>query len=777
MKKYSILALSLALALHSCGVTQPSATQNPAAATAAAGPAAAPSKALDKEIEDLLAQMSIEEKVGQMTQVTIDLILRDGTTTAIDEARLRKAILEKHVGSILNVKEHAYTVEQWHQVLTAIQNVATKESRLKVPVLYGIDAIHGANYIAGSTLFPHNIGMAATRNPGLVSQAAKITALETRASGIAWNFDPVLDVGRQPLWPRFEETFGEDVHLVTTLGVAAIQGYEQDGPGQDHTVASCMKHYLGYSVPGSGKDRTPSYIPGQTLREIFLPPFKAAVEAGVSTVMINSGEVNGVPVHGSKYYLTELLRGELGFEGVAVSDWEDVIRLHTRHRVADSPKEAVRLAVEAGLDMSMVPTDYSFYDLLVELVKEGTITEERIDTSVRRILLLKKRVGLFQNAFPKPELRAQLHKPEYDQVSYQAALESITLLKNEKQVLPLSKGTKVLVAGPGANSLPALHGSWSYIWQGTDASRYPDKAKTVVAALAAKAGKGNVVSGSVADYKAAANYDVARLKRDARQAQAIVLVLGENAYAESPGVIDDLTLEADQLALARAAKETGKPVILVLLEGRPRIVSAIEPLVDAVVLAYRPSTFGAPAIAEVLYGEYNPSGVLPFTYPRHAGDIVLYDHKGTERIREDVPNTYGDAGFNPQWTFGSGLSYTTFSLSELRTDKATFGAGDRLQVSVKVRNTGTRAGKKAIDLFSHDQYASVTPSARRLRAFTKVELQPGQEQEVRFEIGAKDLAFVNEQGQWVTEPGAFDLMIGDLKVTVNYQEQGKASLK
>ncbi|MCC9167018.1 glycoside hydrolase family 3 N-terminal domain-containing protein [Pontibacter harenae] len=770
----SYLLLLAAAALHSCGVTQSSqSTTEDATQATAQQPATQgtkPSQPINQAIEDMIANMTVEEKVGQMTQVTIDLILKDGQPTTVDEAKLRTALIDKKVGSILNVMGRAYTIDEWHQVITAIQNMATKDTRLKIPVLYGIDAIHGANYLAGSTLFPHNIGMAATRNPDLVNQAAKITAIETRASGIPWNFDPVLDVGRQPLWPRFEETFGEDVYVVKTMGAAAIRGYEQDNLNTDHTVASSMKHFLGYSVPGSGKDRTPSYIPEQMLREIFLPPFKAAVEAGASTVMINSGEINGTPVHGSKYYLTEILRDELGFQGVAVSDWEDVIRLHTRHRVADSPKEAVRMAVEAGLDMSMVPVDYSFYDLLVELVKEGTVSEERINTSVRRILTLKKKLGLFENAFPKAELKNEVHKPEYDKIAYQAAAESLTLLKNNNNTLPLSKNKKVLVAGPTANTLASLHGSWSYIWQGTDESQYPEKAQTVLEALQAELGKNNVISRSVADFTAAANYDVAQLKRDAQQAQAIILCLGEKAYAESPGVIDDLNIEANQIALARAAKETGKPVILVLLEGRPRIVSAIEPLVDAVVMAYRPSTFGAPALADVLSGDYNPNGVLPFTYPRYSGDVVLYDHKGTERIREDVPNTYGDRGFNPQWTFGTGLSYTTFNLSNLSVNSANFGPNDNVQVSVRVKNTGNRAGKKVVELYSHDQYASVTPSAKRLRAFTKVDLAPGEEKTVNFTITAKDLAFVNQQGKWVTEPGAFDLMVGDLKTTINYQE-------
>ncbi|WP_223808723.1 glycoside hydrolase family 3 N-terminal domain-containing protein [Rufibacter hautae] len=768
MRYLTPMALVLALGLQACSSTQTGQSAKPEASMSAATSTAPATQARDQQIEDLLSRMTVEEKVGQMTQLTIDLILKDTEAATVDTAKLRQVLVNHHIGSILNVKGRAYTIDEWHTVLNAIHDV-TDKTRLKIPVIYGIDAIHGNNYLAGTTLYPHNIGMAATRNPELVNRLAQITALETRAAGIPWNFDPVLDVGRQPLWPRFEETFGEDVFVVKTMGAAAIRGYEQNGKGPDFTVAACMKHFLGYSYPSTGKDRTPSYIPEQMLREVFLPPFKAAVEAGASTVMINSGEINGVPVHGSKYYLTQILRNELGFEGVAVSDWEDVIRLHTRHKVAATPKEAVRMAVEAGLDMSMVPTDYSFYDHLVALVKEGTISEDRINTSVRRILALKKKLGLFEQVRPKAALKTTIHKAEFDQVSLQSALESITLLKNNNQVLPLKKTSKIVVAGPTANTLAALHGSWSYIWQGTDETQYPTKAKTLVQGLVAEIGKNNVISRSVADFANAANYNVAQLKRDAAQAQAIVLCLGEKAYAESPGVIDDLDLEENQLALVRAAKETGKPVIIVLLEGRPRVLSSVEPLADAIVMAYRPATFGAAAISDVLFGDYNPDGVLPFTYPRFSGDVLTYDHKGTEIIREDIPNAAGNRGFNPQWPFGHGLSYTTFAFSDLRVDKTTFGNNDNLKVTVKVRNTGSKAGKKAVELYSHDQYASITPAARRLRAFSKVSLQPGEEKEVSFTISAKDLAFVNEAGKWVTEPGAFDLMVGDQKTVITLQ--------
>lgn len=726
-------------------------------------------KEIDQKVEALLSKMSVEEKVGQMTQVTIDLILEDNSLDQINESKLKEAIVNNKVGSILNVKGQAYSMEKWHELQKRIQEVATKETPNKIPVLYGIDAIHGANYIEGSTLFPHNIGMAASRNPELVKQAAKITAVETRASGIRWNFDPVLGLGRQPLWSRFEETFGEDVHVVTELGTAAIRGYEEDGLKSPTAVASCMKHYLGYSIPLSGKDRTPAYIPEYVLREYLLPPFKSAVEAGTSTVMINSGEVNGVPVHASKYLLTDLLRGELGFEGVAVSDWEDVIRLHTRHRVADTPKEAVRLAVEAGLDMSMVPYDYTFYDLLLELVKEGAISEKRIDESVRRILKLKYKLGLFDNPFPEKEAMAKVDAKKSREVALNAARETLTLLKNEKSVLPLPSGAKVLVAGPSANNLTSMHSSWSYVWQGNDDKQYPKSVLTIKEALEAKLGKSNVISSAQRDYDNAANFDVAQLKKDAAKVDYIVLCLGEDAYAETPGNIDDLTLDSKQLALASAAIETGKPVILVLVEGRPRVISSIENAIPGILLAYRPSTMGAQAITEVLTGDYNPNGLLPYSYPKHTGDLIKYDHKYTEGIREDEPNTYSDGAYRPQWQFGHGLSYTTFQFSNLKADKTTFSAGEKLNLTVTVKNTGKRAGKVTVELYSKDLYASITPNFKRLRSFEKIDLAAGESKQVSFTVTPEDLAFVNAQGKTVTEPGEFEFIVKDQAVSVKYK--------
>ncbi|HAD97912.1 MAG TPA: beta-glucosidase [Cryomorphaceae bacterium] len=725
---------------------------------------------MDAKVQELLNKMTIEEKAGQMTQVTIDLILKDGSNYEIDTEKLKHAIVDMHVGSILNVKGHAYSMDTWHTILEAVQKTAVEATPNHIPILYGIDAIHGPNYLQGATLFPHNTGMAATRNTELVKEAAHITAQQTRASGITWDFDPVLGLARQPLWPRFEETFGEDVYLVSQMGAAAISGYEQEDLRSNTAVASCMKHYIGYSLPLSGKDRTPAYIPEYILREYLLPPFEAAVKAGASTAMINSGEINGIPVHASKYYLTDILRGELGFEGVAVSDWEDVIRLHTRHRVADSPKEAVRMAVEAGLDMSMVPFDYSFYNYLVQLVKEGAITEKRLDESVARILKLKFRLGLFDDPYPNKKLAAKLNTESFDKYALQAALESMTLLKNDDNVLPLPANAKILLAGPTAHNVTSLHSSWSYTWTGEDESQYPTTTLTIKEAFEKALGAENVICSATRDFAAAANYDVGQLKKDAAEVDYIVLCLGEKAYAEGLGVIDDLNLDAPQLELAQAAIATGKKVILVLVEGRPRLISSIEPKIPGILMAYRPSTMGAQAITDVLLGNYNPSGKLPFTYPARSGDIVMYDHKGTEVFREDGPGDYGDGGFRPMFPFGHGLSYTTFTYNDLQVSASAFRPEDILTVTVKVSNTGSRKGSQAVELYSRDLYATVTPSVKRLRKFKKVELAAGETKTVRFTVSAKDLAFVGEDGKWITESGDFEIWIGDQKTSIRYDQ-------
>lgn len=728
---------------------------------------------LNPEVASLLSQMTVEEKVGQMTQVTIDLILKDDSNTEVDLEKLKIAILERKVGSILNVKGNAYTIQEWHSIINQIQDLATSETPNAIPVLYGIDAIHGANYIQGATLFPHNIGLAATRNPELAAQSASVTAMETRAAGIRWNFDPVVGMGREPLWSRFEETYGEDVHLTSTMGTSVIKAYEKDDLKKNDAVASCMKHFIGYSVPASGKDRTPAYIPERQLREIFLPPFQAAVDAGTSTVMVNSGDVNGIPVHGNPYLLQDILRDELGFQGLAVSDWEDIIRLHTRHKIAATPKEAVKIAVNAGIDMSMIPLDYSFSDYLIELVNDGEVSMARIDEAVSRILKLKLELGLFDNPLPESSATENFAKPEFKALAKQAALESITLLKNESNTLPLNGNKRVLIAGPGANNIPSLHGSWSFTWQGDNADYYPESTQTIVEAFSdyfvSENFTGSVISSSHPDFDHPDNFNTKKLTADAKLADVIILCLGEYSYAEGPGVIDDLTLDSRQIELAKAAAKTGKPVILVLVQGRPRVISSIVSGMDAIINAYRPGSQGAAAILDVIAGSYNPSGKLPYSYPKKTGDIVLYDHKYSETIREDQPNTYGAGAYRPQWPFGFGLSYSTFDYSELTLNKSSISKNDNVEVSILVTNSGDVGGQHSVELYISDKYASITPSNRKLKGFKKINLEPGESQTVSFTVSSKDLSFIGANNKWIVEPGEFDVSIGNLTSTFTYQ--------
>ncbi len=516
-----------------------------------------------QKADALLKKMTLEEKVGQMTQVTIAVIAKGGwadTEGNIDPAALKKAVVDYHVGSVLNVNAHAFTVDKWHNIITQIQD-ETKNTKQKIPVIYGLDGMHGQTYTLNSTLFPQNIGIAASRNPELAIMAAKTTAKELRASGVRWNFAPVLDIGRQPLWSRFPETYGEDVYIGKTMGAAVIKAYEEDGLKSLTAVASCMKHYLAYSGPRTGKDRTPAYIPEIELREYYLPQFREAVKAGSSSIMINSGEINGIPVHADKYLLTDVLRKELGFQGVIVTDWEDIKRLHDRHNVASTPRQAVVMAVNAGIDMSMVPSDFSFYDLLVEAVKLKEVPMSRIDDAVKRILVLKYKLGLFDNPYPEAAAKANFGKSEYQTLALNAAHEAMTLLKNKDNALPLSKNTKVLVAGPSAQSISALNGCWSYTWQGKDEQWYPADSKTILQTITDKVGAGNVTTTTVKGFDDPVNYDAAKLTTAAAGADVIVLCLGENAYAESPGNTRELALPDEQLALAKAAAATGKPVI------------------------------------------------------------------------------------------------------------------------------------------------------------------------------------------------------------------------
>jgi beta-glucosidase len=714
-------------------------------------PSAAVQQARRARVDSLLAAMTLEEKVGQMTQLTVGVFAAEGSpqhdSIRLDVAKLRRGIVERHIGSILNVMGGALTVESWHQAIGQIQGVAMRETRLGIPVLYGIDFVHGANYTRGGTIFPHNLGMAATFDTALARRAGQVTAGEAYASGIPWNFAPVVDMGRQPLWPRMYETFGEDPYLTTVMGRANLAGMQAEGH-----VAATLKHYLGYGNPRSGRDRTPAYMTVREVREIHLPPFAAAVRAGARAVMVNSGEIDGEPLHASRYWLTDVLRGELGFTGVVVSDWNDITRLNTIHHVAPTEKDAVRMAVMAGVDMSMVPDHYRFVDQLLELVREGAVPESRIDQAVRRILTLKADLGLFDRPTPDPAAAARFATPQSAEAARQAALESITLLKNDGGVLPLRKDARILVTGPAASSLTALNGGWTYSWQGADAAQLPDGPRTLLEAMLRR--------GRDVRYVAGAGFtdtiDAAAAARAARDADVAVIAIGEDAYAETPGNIDDLTLPEPQLRLVEAVAATGTPVVLVLVEGRPRIVSRVAGRVKGVVMAYWPGMHGGEAIADVLFGDYNPGGRLPFTYPRSPNALMTYDHAYVESLTP----TGGPGGFDPQWPFGAGLGYTTFAYANLRLGAKEVGPGSALPVSVTVTNTGRRAGQETVLLFTHQRFASIRPPVRRLRAFQKVALQPGESRTVTFTLSTDDLRFVGRDGRWVLEPGTFDVMVG-----------------
>jgi beta-glucosidase len=720
-------------------------------------PAGPKEELFEARINELLAKMTLREKVGQMTQLEIGMVCdgKDQDLT-VNPQKLQKAIEQYGVGSILNVKDEALPVDRWHDIIGQIQTAA-KNTRLHIPVLYGIDSIHGANYVQGSTLFPQPLTMAATWNPLLALRAAQITAVETRAADIPWNFSPVLDIGRQPLWPRIYETYGEDPNLARTMGVAVVRGYEGTNVADKNSVAACLKHYVGYSGPLSGRDRTPALIPEITLREYYLPTFRAAIEAGAHTLMVNSGEVNGVPGHINKYLLTDVLRGEMKFKGMVVTDWEDIKKLVNVHHAAATEKDAVRIAIMAGIDMSMVPSDYSFSDLLYQLVQEGAVPMSRIDESVKRILRLKFQLGLFDHPVSPASSPQGVGAPESRLVSLQAARESITLLKNENNLLPLRKNMRVLITGPTADSLVSLNNGWSYTWQGDRPGLYPKNCPTLKQAIETKIGADHVTYVHGTDLDKA--IDIDRAVAAARDADAIILALGEASYAETPGNIEDLSLPAAQIQLAQAIIETGKPVVLVLIEGRPRIISSIADRIPAIMMGYNASNEGGQAISDVLFGDYNPSGRLPFTYPRHPNALLTYDHK---RFETD-DQAFGLKAFRPQFDFGSGLSYTTFKYSNLVVTPQRLTRNANVSISVKVENTGTRAGKEVAEIYLSDLVAPITPPGKRLVRFAKIGLQPGQTQTLTFTLTPRDLSFINADLKPTIEPGDFKISVGGLE--------------
>ncbi len=740
---------------------------------------------LENKIDSILKRMTLVEKIGQMTQITLDVI---GKGTSIydsklpfefDEAMLDTVMRKYKVGSILNTPSNTpLTPKEWELIIKRLQDIALEET--EIPIIYGLDQIHGTTYTVGGTLFPQQIGMGATFNPSLVKLAAQITAYETKAGSIPWNFSPVLDLGRDARWSRMWETYSEDSYLVAVMGKAYVEGYQ--GADKeiigDNNVAACLKHYMGYGTPFSGKDRTPSYISDMDMRERHFAPFLSAVKAGALSVMVNSGLNNGIPIHINYEYLTNWLKRDLNWDGVIVSDWSDIYNIYTRDRIASSKKEAVKLAINAGIDMSMVPYEWSFCTYLKELVEEKEVPISRIDDAVRRILRLKFRLNLFKKPYRKYEDYPDFGSEKHSKVALMASEESITLLKNKDNILPLPKGKRVLVAGPNANNMRSLNGGWTLSWQGEKTDIYAQKYNTILESIITKIGSNNVIYEPGVTYKTGnppttsiAYYEenspeIYKCVEAAKRAEYIILCLGENSYCETPGNLTTMELSVNQQNLALALAATGKPVILVLNEGRPRIISGFEPQMKAIIQTYLPGNYGGDALASIIWGDINPSGKLPYTYPRAANSLITYDYKHSENLNKMQGSYDYDATPFIQWNFGHGLSYTTFKYSNLKCDKQQFSFSDSLSFTIDIKNTGKRAGKETIMLFSSDLYASLTPDNRRLRAFSKISLEPGETKTVKFIVLANDFAFVGADGKWILEKGDFTVQIKDLSLNL-----------
>lgn len=726
----------------------------------------------ENQITQLMSKMTLDEKIGQMSQFAVDLVLKTKDNVPVEPVQLDMAKVD-HIlgylkaGSILNVPAGVTQYPAtWEKLITQMQQVAIKTTG--IPMIYGIDAIHGGTYTRGATFFPQEVGMGATFNRELVYKGAQVTAYETRASDIPWNFSPVLDMGRMPCWPRMWETYGEDTYLNSQMGVACVEGYQgkdRNKIGMDN-VAACLKHFVGYGVPVSGQDRTPAMIPQIELRERHLKPFAEAVEAGALSVMVNSSIVNGEPVHANHYLITDVLKGELHFDGVVVTDWQDINNLYVRDHIAGNDKDAIELAINAGIDMAMVPYDTLFCKDLKELVLEKKVSMTRIDDAVRRILRMKYRLGLFEKPDWKSTDYTNFASVDHKKIAQEAADESITLLKNTDNVLPLSKNAKILVTGPNANSMRTLNGGWTDSWQGDKTDEIETNGITILKALQDKVGAANVIYEPGVTYNMKGQYfeentpDIAKAVAAAKDADVIVACVGENSYAETPGNLNDLQLSRNQQDLVAALAKTGKPIILVLNEGRPRVFSDIEPLTKGVIDMYLPGSYGGLALADILYGDVNPSGRLPFTYPKYTNLLTTYDYKPCEN-RATMNGTYFYAADNTvQYSFGTGLSYTTFEYSDLTVNKTHFMPNDELVFTVNVKNTGKVAGKDAVLLFTSEAVASITPDNRRLRAFEKIELAPGETKTVTFKVKASDLAFIGMDNKWHLEKGLFTVHVG-----------------
>lgn len=733
---------------------------------------------IEANIQQWLKKMTLEEKIGQMCEITIDVVTdfeksRDGFT--LSEAMLDTVIGKYKVGSLLNVPlSVAQKKEVWAKAIRQIQEKSIKE--IGIPCIYGVDEIHGTTYTLDGTLFPQGVNMGATFNRALVRRGAEISAYETKASCVPWTYAPVVDLGRDPRWPRMWENYGEDAYLNTVMGVEVVLGFQGSDPNHigRYNVAACVKHYMGYGVPVSGKDRTPSAIPRSELREKHFAPYLAAIRAGALSVMVNSAVDNGMPFHANKELLTDWLKRDLNWDGLIVTDWADINNLCTRDHIAATKKEAIKIAINAGIDMSMVPYETSFCTYLKELVEEGEVPMSRIDDAVARVLRLKYRLGLFDNPYWDIAEYDKFGSPEHAAEALRAAEESEVLLKNDGNLLPLKQGTKILLAGPNANSMRCLNGGWSYSWQGHRADEFAGAYNTIYEALCNKFGKDNITYEPGVTYAPYKNdnwweenpVEIEKAVAAAANADVIIACIGENSYCETPGNLNDLTLSANQRNLVKALAATGKPVILVLNEGRPRIINDIEPLAKAVVHVMLPGNYGGDALANLLAGDVNFSGKLPYTYPKYINSLATYDYKPCENVGQMAGNYNYDAVMDVQWPFGFGLSYTSYAYSNLKVDKSSFAPGDVITVSVDVTNTGSVEGKESVLLYSSDLVASSTPDIKRLRGFDKISLKPGETKTVTLKLAVDDLAFVGYDGLWRLEKGDFVLACGGKTVTV-----------
>ncbi|HSQ46280.1 MAG TPA: glycoside hydrolase family 3 N-terminal domain-containing protein [Lutibacter sp.] len=729
---------------------------------------------IDVKVDSILALMTLKEKVGQMLNIGLPSVLKGDywdarDSASFDDKKFQKFIVDYAVGSIHNTPQYLAGTDEWYQIVKKIQDASMNNTRLKIPVLYGIDNIHGANFIKGSVLFPHQIALAATWNREISAMNGKITSYESRAASLPWNFNPNIDVAINPLWGRISESFGEDPYLISEMGSAYVKGSQGESLKNPENTAICLKHFIGYGAGRNGKDRANAIIPENSLRQYFLPPFKKAIEDGAKGVMISSNAVNGIPCHMNKHYITDILKGELGFKGVVISDFSDVEFLIEMHEVTASKREATKMAVNAGIDMLMNPYDIDVVDYIVEMVEKNEISMERIDDAVSRILKLKFELNLFEKPYNNPKDYPDFGSEKHITANYNSAAEAITLLKNKEAVLPLKKGKKILVTGYAANSLNLLNGAWSRTFLGQD-TKYNDPSKlTILKAIEKEVGSNNV------EYVEGTNYtedvNTADAVAKAKNAEYIVVCVGEMPATEKPSDINELDLPQAQQDLVKKLSVYKKPIILVLLQGRPRIIREIEPMADAILMAYIPGEEGGHAISDVMFGTTNPSGKLPYTYPKYSGNAVTYYHKKAD-IR-DV--NWGYDGFYPQFEFGFGLSYTSFEYSNFMIDKDSFKGNDALKISVSVKNTGNREGKEVVQLYLKDIVASVAPDSKRLIRFEKITLKPNQSQTVEFTIDSNDLKFIGIENTWIVESGDFEFQIGSssqevFKKQINYKQ-------